>query len=400
MSSTYHDVVEPNASASHQGSIVVCAVVTWLISAVFVGLRLHLRGRLMRVLGSEDWVILASLVFSAGNSSGFIVGASYGLGGHAANVPIDNWQPMIKAAWVTVLCYTLTVCLTKVSVLLLYKRTLTYDWTRKAVWTFIVIVVLTSLLDIAVVSTACIPLNSFWDPDVEPKYCHSVKVYYAINGLQIGTDFLIYLLPLPVVWTLRAPREQKMMLITVFSFGFFICIVSIIRLVELATSAFNEDFLFTSVPLDYWTLIEVNTAIVCSCIMTLKPLLNRVLASSTRPNTQIQDHQPAAAAAAAAALGFAPPTIGSEPSRRKGSTARKQSWLSMQMARMDKSLQTVNEEVNLRSLGAAPGTGAWSSDRSKEVPPLDSAAPESSRRSHNSSVVTPDEQQADDGPLN
>jgi hypothetical protein len=34
------------------------------------------------------------------------------------------------------------------------------------------------------------------------------------------TDFLIFLLPMPVVWTIKLPRRQKFILSAVFGFGF------------------------------------------------------------------------------------------------------------------------------------------------------------------------------------
>jgi hypothetical protein len=34
------------------------------------------------------------------------------------------------------------------------------------------------------------------------------------------TDFLIFLLPMPVVWTINLPRRQKFILSAVFGFGF------------------------------------------------------------------------------------------------------------------------------------------------------------------------------------
>ncbi len=37
------------------------------------------------------------------------------------------------------------------------------------------------------------------------------------------------------------------------------------------------DFTYSSVPVLYWTLVETNAAIVCACLMTLRPLLCRWL---------------------------------------------------------------------------------------------------------------------------
>lgn len=291
-----------------------------------------------------------------------------------------------------------------------------------------VVVVLTSTINLILDFTACIPLNAFWDGRVQATYCHSNEVYYGLTGVQIGTDFLIFLLPLPVVWSIRAPKDQKIVLSIVFSFGFLcvtsshmlrlsfntrltmsrsICIVSIIRLVLLATIKDGLDYSYTGVETIYWSLIEINTAIVCASIMTLKPLFNRMFAQSSRQTTgtpgeagpgQHHHHQH-----------IPLPTIGSRPSRKTTAPAplqTRQSWLSAQLAKLDKSLVTVtetraaagDEEVNLRR----PETATAGSRSDTELPPWPPArAPAAGRDrlSHNSSIITPVEHKADEGPL-
>ncbi|KAI3393085.1 hypothetical protein diail_4756 [Diaporthe ilicicola] len=383
-------------SESYQGNIIGCAVATWLISAFVVGSRFYLRGSLMKLLGSEDWVILASLFFSLAQSIGFVVEASHGLGKHALAIAPENYLTMLEAGWFTILFYTSSLSLSKVSILLLYLRTLAFDWMRKVLLGFLVVVILTSTINIILDLTACIPLNAFWDGSVAATYCHSNQVYIALTGLQIGTDFLIFLLPLPVVWSIRAPKDQKIVLSIVFSFGFFICIVSIIRIILLATGIGAADFSYTGVDINYWSLVEVNTAIVCASVMTLKPLFNRIFAASTRPTDGAPE-------------GDAPgdhihlPTIGSRPPRpsRKAATPlqTRQSWLTAQLAKLDKSLQTVNEnqvagdEANLRR----PETATAGSRSDTELPPWPAAGRD--RLSHNSSIITPVEHKADEGPL-
>ena len=107
LSSVASDGSTEDRGESFQTSIIVCAVVTWVIAAVFVGMRFYTRRCLIRVLGAEDWVILASLVVSAINSAGFIerwcflfsswdatetntfTEALYGLGTHRDTVSTD-----------------------------------------------------------------------------------------------------------------------------------------------------------------------------------------------------------------------------------------------------------------------------------------------------------------------
>lgn len=106
------------------------------------------------------------------------------------------------------------------SILFLYMRTLTHHWVQLTLRWLMTMVVLTCLTGIGLVLTACIPLTAYWDSSVQSRYCHSSDAYYAILGIQLGTDFLIFLLPLPVIWAMRAPRDQKLMLLMLFSFGF------------------------------------------------------------------------------------------------------------------------------------------------------------------------------------
>lgn len=61
-----------NLGESFRTSIIICAVITWVIAAVFVCMRFYTRRWLLRVLGAEDWVLLGSLAFSAINSAGFV----------------------------------------------------------------------------------------------------------------------------------------------------------------------------------------------------------------------------------------------------------------------------------------------------------------------------------------
>lgn len=52
--------------------------------------------------------------------------------------------------------------------------------------------------------------------------------------------------------------------------------ISIIRLVYLLALANRPDFSFDNTVISYWTCVEVSFAIICACMMTLKPLLTRL----------------------------------------------------------------------------------------------------------------------------
>ncbi|KAB5516937.1 hypothetical protein GE09DRAFT_574246 [Coniochaeta sp. 2T2.1] len=320
-------------SDTRQANIISCAVLTFLIASLFVALRFYTRVRLVRgarVLGAEDWVILASLFFSGLNSAGAIEQAARGFGRHTLDIPPQNFVPMSRAGWYSILWYQLTLFLTKTSILLLYARILNYQHARYAVYVIGAVVTLSNVWTFAVVMTACVPLAAFWDfklAAAEGTYCHPRSFWWANTGLHMATDFLIFALPMPIVFHLNANPRQKVLLYGIFAFGFLVSLMSVIRLLYLIAEYNHPDFTYANATLTYWTCIEVNTAIVCACVMTLKPLMNRYLPSLVRsrmsaPSDALnRNHN---------RLGVnlpRPLTIGSRPVRRGDQTQKRRSWL-------------------------------------------------------------------------
>ncbi|KAJ0115434.1 hypothetical protein J7T55_012714 [Diaporthe amygdali] len=293
-----HDSFVPN--------VIVCAVVTWVIAAIFVALRFYTRTRIISVIGWSDWFIFASWFFSCGVTASAIEQTQRGMGRHVYDYDwLGSLIPFQRAAWYGVLFYTLSLGFSKVSMVLLYLSLFSYHWIRVAGRIVLAGVVIATLWMLCIVFTACVPLEAYWVYSLrEQAYCQPQSMW----GLHMSTDFIIFALPLPVLPTLRMPRRQKWMLFLIFSLGFFVCIVSIVRLLQLLETENHPsiDFSYDSTDLVYWTSIEVHGAIVCACAVTLKPLLNQWMPQwfSLRRNEYL-GQQPA------------PLTIGQERSRGK-----------------------------------------------------------------------------------
>ncbi|KAL2261436.1 hypothetical protein VTK26DRAFT_4180 [Humicola hyalothermophila] len=213
-------VSDPNQS--YQVNIIACAVITWVIGATFVALRFYTRGCLLRnVLGAEDWLILVALVFSGATCAGMIEQAVYGLGKHALDIDPEVLIPLARAGWYTILWYMLSLFFTKISILLLYLRILRYQHARYAVYAIMAAVIASNgFWTLGTVVTACNPLRAFWQPGLPDASCHPTSYWYANTALHIGTDILLYLLPLPVITKLHAKPRQKLALYGILALGF------------------------------------------------------------------------------------------------------------------------------------------------------------------------------------
>ncbi len=224
----------------------------------------------------------------------------------------------------------MSLLFTKIAILLLYLRVLSFRHARYIVYALLAtVVVANGIWTLYTVLTACKPLKAFWiwTPGAP---CRPPRDWYANTGLHIGTDFLMYLLPLPVVITLRVDIRQKLALYAIMLLGLLVCLISVVRLWDLTQQYKRVDYSYDNISIGYLTVVEINAAIACACCMTLRPLMNKWFPSlwSAR-NSDSEGDSPASPAARGrqqdvemrgggrAGDNFSgPPTIGSRPLRR------------------------------------------------------------------------------------
>ena len=88
----------------------------------------------------------------------------------------------------------------------------------------------------------CSPIAFAWDHTIEGGTCFNViALFYTNAGLNIFQDFLIYILPMRMLYQLQIPKRQKVALMVVFAVGGFVCVTGIIRLVYLKTASVSSD---------------------------------------------------------------------------------------------------------------------------------------------------------------
>jgi hypothetical protein len=116
-------------------------------------------------------------------------------------------------------CYMVSLALTKISILVLYLRILTYHHARWIIWTVLILTIVYNIVGFAIQMTACIPLQKLWG---EANYgtCHPLALIWAFVGLHISTDFIVFAIPIPIVTRLTMPLQQKLLLIGLFGIGF------------------------------------------------------------------------------------------------------------------------------------------------------------------------------------
>ncbi|EER38060.1 conserved hypothetical protein [Histoplasma capsulatum var. duboisii H88] len=102
-------------------------------------------------------------------------------------------------------------------------------------------------------------------------------IFYLGNAAaNVATDVLILLVPIPLVWKLQMPTSKKFLVSSLFLLGTFVCVVSIIRIKFMGELARAKDVTFILVNIFLWSFVEPCIGIVCACLPTLRPLLQKV----------------------------------------------------------------------------------------------------------------------------
>ena len=85
----------------------------------------------------------------------------------------------------------------------------------------------------------------------------------SFSIITIFLDFLLVLMPLPIVSTLQLSRKQRIAVNTLFALGFFVCVSGIVQAVyvnEALVKSYDETW--TGWPLWVASAIEVDLGIV------------------------------------------------------------------------------------------------------------------------------------------
>ncbi|KAI0387138.1 hypothetical protein F5Y04DRAFT_77534 [Hypomontagnella monticulosa] len=121
----------------------------------------------------------------------------------------------------------------------------------------------------------CNPIEKKWNSKLPGHCLNSVAANIAYGAGHMTSDLIIAILPLPMIWRLQFPTtKQKIGLSLALSSGFIAWAVACVRW---AISTYN--MLIYDRP--WWagisftfSILEVNTGLICACAATFSPLYN------------------------------------------------------------------------------------------------------------------------------
>ncbi|KAK0291078.1 hypothetical protein LTR35_001799 [Friedmanniomyces endolithicus] len=259
----------PNRSPT----LVIVSIVFLVITTAFWTFRQGWRWA-HRQRGADDLmaacayvVLLIQTVFGG-------IAVHYGFGKHREAI-----QPTLSKAllyfYLYQICYKLLGGFTKLTFCALYLRIFNQKGFATLVMVVSAIVAAGSLAFTLGTVFQCTPVHGAWDRRVPGHCVNNEAFWYSHAVFNIFFDIVVFIMPIPLIRTLKLARGQKTGLISIFCLGAFVIAAAVVRMVMLRDSAGSTDPTWGSTIALYWTEIEANTSVICCCLPALRvPFLN------------------------------------------------------------------------------------------------------------------------------
>ncbi|EFR03645.1 integral membrane protein [Nannizzia gypsea CBS 118893] len=271
-----------NPSEVRGPGLIILTVIFVPLTAFIVMLRLFTRIRISKSFGVDDILIVGATIPAIACGVITVIGTiKFGWSRHVYDVPLSHIVLGLKLNMAIDCLFGISCALTKLS-LLCFTRKLTAGTNsvimKWLVFSSIVIVALQVIIFCIVVIFTCRPVSAYWTLSFKPQECINETAHLLAGTIiNIVTDLLVVVLPIPTVMGLKLPYRQRIILALLFGAGFAVCIAGTFKIYFLYKYNISHDKTWASYPVWISGTIELYLGVIAASLASLKPLFARYL---------------------------------------------------------------------------------------------------------------------------
>ncbi|KAH7109998.1 hypothetical protein B0J13DRAFT_578421 [Dactylonectria estremocensis] len=270
--------------AQFNPNVAVSVFVTMVAAALALTGRLVARRMTKVVLWLDDYFAISAFVFACSWSAVMVAWTLHaGLGIPLDDVEGKSPEQALRQShlflWNAELFYALSLALSKISILGFYWRLFSKSNIRLPIQILATCSLVWLIIRTFLAIFHCVPVQAFWDKTIEGAMCsiNDSKFFFGTVLVHLIIDVFILVLPVLQVKRLQLRSAQKAAVISLFMFGTLVCVASIVVLVEsLKFDPSSPEMPSDIASIMIWATVEVNLAIVSSCLPILRPILSKI----------------------------------------------------------------------------------------------------------------------------
>ncbi|KAL8719756.1 MAG: hypothetical protein Q9225_003272 [Loekoesia sp. 1 TL-2023] len=172
--------------------------------------------------------------------------------------------------------YLVSIMCTKIAILMLYIQVFGIKKRfRYLCFSMMAVVVFYCTIFFFIEAFNCNPVEKVWHSlTYTGKFTcfDNTHIERVIGGFNIATDFIILVLPIPLILRLQLDPRRKLGLAIIFGTGVFIFASTVTREVIVVRTLRDFDQTWVTVPEIIWYTVENDIGIICVCLPILGPL--------------------------------------------------------------------------------------------------------------------------------
>ncbi|KAF9699614.1 hypothetical protein EKO04_002517 [Ascochyta lentis] len=164
-----------------------------------------------------------------------------------------------------------TIWLVKACLLIMYFRmTAVLPQRKLVIATSIYVAVTFVIMEILYFGVWCRPFNQYFAVPPNSTQCSAATNHLITNAVfNISSDLIILSIPMPLLFKVRLPKKNKLVLIGIFLIGAFTVVAAALNKYYSFSNPFGTDWVL-------WYLRESYTALLCANLPLTYPLIQRV----------------------------------------------------------------------------------------------------------------------------
>ncbi|KAH0370266.1 hypothetical protein KCU65_g2649, partial [Aureobasidium melanogenum] len=249
-----------------------------------VATRFYCRMRLgsKRGLWWDDLFILLAFMFAVGFGSVVNVAMGhYGWDRHIWTIPLDVLRNSGKAYTAAKILFIVSSTCVRTALLLFYLwliKDVPEKGLRRIIYLVMGLNATLCLVSILISIFRCSPINASWNIlDQNAKCLNEGVEITTVGALLTVMDFVVNILPLPIVARLNVAFQQRLAATVLLSLGTIATAAGIVREVYVYRAFVgSNDPTWGALPLWICADVEIYVGLLCACVPSLRPLWTKI----------------------------------------------------------------------------------------------------------------------------
>ncbi|KAI0156828.1 hypothetical protein GGR57DRAFT_511177 [Xylariaceae sp. FL1272] len=255
----------------------VVSIALLALSWITVTARMYIRHSI-KALGSDDWNMLAGLVFYTLACQATISGSFNGVGAHGDR--ITDYYDREGRKWFMFfqLFYVASTVPIKCSICIALLRINTRQVYKYILFGIMILSTIAAITTNVAVLAWCRPVSATWDKRTgscgDPSLITNVS--YFISASSITTDWLCAIMPALILWDVQLRFRIKASVGVILALGVVASTATLVRLKYILNYNNPNDYLNGIANIAIWSIVESGIGLIAGSMPALRPLLRHI----------------------------------------------------------------------------------------------------------------------------